>query len=110
MRILITGPSGLLGQHIIGLLSEDTGLEVFPLSRADWGDVENHVARVRPDVVIHCAACGMRHPRPDAAQMASFNVDESLRLFEISADATSFWSAQVWRTNLRGDRSMRMTR
>jgi dTDP-4-dehydrorhamnose reductase len=57
MRIVITGAKGQLGRSLIPALSSH---QVIPLSR-DELDVSQpgssaHVARLKPDLVIHCAA------------------------------------------------------
>jgi UDP-glucose 4-epimerase len=37
---------------------------------------------VDPDVVVHCAASGLRPPRASWFEMMSFNVETTLRIFE----------------------------
>lgn len=61
IRILLTGARGMLGSSIATRLSADPDVELIPWSR-ETGDlrdaprVEAEFVRLRPDLVIHCAA------------------------------------------------------
>lgn len=70
MKILVTGVGGQLGHDVMGELSrrgiEGVGTDIlpvcegmagyFPLDITDGAAVDAAVERVRPDVVVHCAA------------------------------------------------------
>src|SRR5262249_14412683 len=60
MRLLITGAAGMPGQ-VLPAAATAAGIETVALSRADLditdgGAVDEAVSRVRPDVVVNCAA------------------------------------------------------
>ena len=57
------------------------------LLHADLSDpvqLRDAVDRGKPQVIIHCAASGLRFPKPDWFQMARFNIHSTLMLFEKS--------------------------
>jgi UDP-glucose 4-epimerase len=56
--------------------------ELYRLTRAEWSQLGEYAKQARPDVVIHSAACGLRHPKPSYSEMAAVNAEASLRLFE----------------------------
>jgi len=73
MKILVTGSNGLLGQKLIGLLSQDKGIELiatarkklafplikgkfFPLDITNSENTESVILKTKPDVVINTAA------------------------------------------------------
>jgi nucleoside-diphosphate-sugar epimerase len=104
-KVLVTGASGMLGHHIVTLLAQDPQNQIFiPLRRpgntsfdsaavtslrADLADpvqVRDAIRSAQCDVVIHCAASGLRFPKPDWFQMAKLNVDSTLTLFEASGE------------------------
>jgi nucleoside-diphosphate-sugar epimerase len=85
MRILLTGGTGMLGRNLALRLGKEPGVELFLPSRADLAEPEICLAEVRPDLVIHAAASGLRRPRPPFSEIAQFNVTISLRLFEAAA-------------------------
>ena len=57
MKILLTGASGFIGQHLLPRLTNQ-GHTVHCLTSdlLDFGDVENEVASVDPELIIHLAA------------------------------------------------------
>lgn len=64
MRVLVTGANGMLGTDLCAALRA-AGLEPLPTARADpaapldvtdFAAVKETLARLRPDIVIHCAA------------------------------------------------------
>ncbi len=103
-RILITGASGTLGFNIVKLLASDPANQiVLPLRtllpaafhrytnvhmrQADLSDTPQ-MARILsdslPELIIHCAASGVRPVREAWFDMVAFNVDATLRLFQSS--------------------------
>ena len=101
--ILITGASGTLGRNIVAILSRDSRNRLIlplrkepkyfpdfdrPAIRAvtahiqNMGQLRQLLDASKPAVVIHCAAAGLKPSRPTWFEMAAFNVDLSLRLFE----------------------------
>lgn len=61
MRIAVTGAAGGLGGSLMMLLSGRDGVEALPVTRkeadlADGAAVGEVIRRLRPDVVVHCAA------------------------------------------------------
>lgn len=73
MKILVTGSNGLLGQKLIGLLSQEKGVELiatarkklafplikgkfFPLDITNSENTESVILKTKPDVVINTAA------------------------------------------------------
>lgn len=101
-RILITGATGTLGYNVYRVLSGDPRYElylpvrtlrpelfkpdgqvrVFLLDLADRTRVREVIEQTQPDAVVHCAASGLRPPKPAWFEMTSFNVEGTLRLFE----------------------------
>jgi dTDP-4-dehydrorhamnose reductase len=60
MKFMVTGAGGLLGTTVVGA-ARGRGHEVLPLDRAQLDvtrleEVRRHVARGRPDWIVHCAA------------------------------------------------------
>jgi len=99
-RLLVTGASGFLGWHVCRLAVGDW--EVFGTANAHWIDphparllhvdltderaVRELFASVRPDAVIHAAACsqtGVCEQDPDASYRA--NVEAAVRIAELCA-------------------------
>jgi len=60
-KIIVTGGTGFLGKNVIKLL-ESNKFKVFSVSRKEGIDITNydlfrkHVLKIRPDIMIHCAA------------------------------------------------------
>lgn len=74
MKVLITGAKGQLGQALLRLVSELSDMEVFPfgskeLDVTNEAMVEATLARLRPDVLINCAA----HTAVDACETDAEN-------------------------------------
>jgi nucleoside-diphosphate-sugar epimerase len=102
-KILLTGASGTLGFNVMRLLARDSSHEVIavvrdkiPLLSAFEPRIQFHksdldrihetgrlVGELRPDVIVHCAASGVRPPKRSWFEIISFNVETTLRLFEI---------------------------
>ena len=101
-RIILTGATGTLGRHIVELLASDQHIHfLLPLRRSDAGlaqlspNIQTRVADLTdaaetrrmfsdfsPQVVIHCAASGVRPEREDWFAMSRFNTESALQLFE----------------------------
>jgi dTDP-4-dehydrorhamnose reductase len=60
MRVLVTGHKGILGRAVVAELKrrdvDVTGADVSEMDIADVGRVRAVVGRLRPDVVVNCAA------------------------------------------------------
>lgn len=61
MRIAVTGAAGGLGGSLMTLLAGRDGMEGLPITRkdadlADGAAVREVIRRLKPDVVVHCAA------------------------------------------------------
>lgn len=74
MKVLITGAKGQLGQALLRLSSELSDIEVFPfdskeLDITNEAMVEATLTRLRPDVLINCAA----HTAVDACETDAEN-------------------------------------
>jgi nucleoside-diphosphate-sugar epimerase len=104
-RILVTGGSGTLGYNVLRQLADDPSYSVVapvrnirsPQVQAfagkvhfiehDLGDAI-HTAqifeRVNPDVVVHCAASGLRPPKGSWFDLMQFNVVSTMRLFQMN--------------------------
>jgi len=71
-KVLITGSNGMLGKHIIEILKEKRGLDIFGLNRTrdidltenksiildltDLINLNDFLEEFQPDIIIHCAA------------------------------------------------------
>ena len=60
MKVLVTGANGMLGQDLCPYL-EDIGMLVIPtdydtMDITDEKQTDEIISRVRPDLIIHCAA------------------------------------------------------
>jgi nucleoside-diphosphate-sugar epimerase len=100
--VLLTGATGTLGFNLARLLAHNTRyhvvlpvrrvmpclaglgpqLETVRMDLSDQSQVEELLRRVQPDVIIHCAASGLRVPRQSWLELVDFNVGTTLRLFE----------------------------
>jgi len=103
-RIVVTGASGTLGFNIVRLLASDPNIQlVLPLRTlhheyfhrytnvhmrqadlADTPQLDRILRDSSPDLIIHCAASGVRPRREAWFDMVAFNVDATLRLFQSS--------------------------
>ncbi|HCC59433.1 MAG TPA: NAD(P)-dependent oxidoreductase [Solibacterales bacterium] len=101
-RIVITGATGTLGRHAVELLSSDPNTHILlPLRRldpalaklppnvqtqaldlTDAAQMRRMFSEFSPDVIIHCAASGVRPDREDWFAMTRFNTESALQLFE----------------------------
>ena len=101
-KILLTGASGTLGfnvgrllglagrHHVVAtvrsmqpFLSALAGIRFIQVDLFDTATINTIMKELQPDVVVHCAASGLRPPRSTWFEMMSFNVETTLRLFEI---------------------------
>jgi UDP-glucose 4-epimerase len=104
-RILVTGGTGTLGFNIILKLAEDPRYQVIAPVRSlqtravlelkhrvqfiehelsDAIHTAQIFERVNPDVIIHCAASGLRPPRGSWFDLMHFNVESTMRLFQMN--------------------------
>jgi UDP-glucose 4-epimerase len=104
IRVLLTGATGTLGYNIFQQLRHTPQYLIFlPVRDAQklslftgsnvcvlQADLSKHEDRAKvvhasqPDVIVHCAASGVRPDRPHWFEMTRFNVDATLGLFESS--------------------------
>ena len=103
-RILVTGGTGTLGYNILSQLAGVPGYTVIAPVRNmhrvgnelrdkvqfiehELGD-PIHTAqifeRANPDVIVHCAASGLRLPRTAWFDLMQFNVESTMRLFQMN--------------------------
>jgi UDP-glucose 4-epimerase len=100
-RLLVTGASGTLGFNVVSQLAIDEANKVFAPVRAirpflqrlgsgvdfivhdlqDEQATNRLVQEIKPDVIVHCAASGVRPPRSEWFEMIVFNVAGSIALF-----------------------------
>lgn len=103
-RILLTGGSGTLGYNILRQLVASGEFDVIaPLRNLSVIEEElrnqvqfiehelsdtPHTAqifeRANPDVIVHCAASGLRPPRTSWFDLMRFNVESTMRLFQMN--------------------------
>lgn len=104
-KILVTGGSGTLGYNILKRLSSDERYQVIAPVRNIKGDVVTelgsrvqfiehelsdaiHTAqifeRANPAVIVHCAASGLRPPKGSWFDLMHFNVESTMRLFQMN--------------------------
>ena len=101
-RLLITGGSGTLGFSAIRQFVSTPGFQVFaPVRRVmpfleqlgpgvefivhdlkDEPATLRLVQQINPDVIVHCAASGVRPPRSEWFEMFGFNVTGTIALFK----------------------------
>ena len=103
-RVILTGSSGTLGCHILSQLRALPRTQIRALHRraafdlAEGSNVQHEVIdfsrkgqlasvfrQFKPMCVIHCAAEGLIFPRIQWFKMVHFNVDFTLRLFELAS-------------------------
>ena len=102
MKVLVTGASGTLGFNLIDLLLRTGQYDIYAPIRQRQPFLDNLQPNVRfvlhdfederktielvneicPDVVVHCAASGVRPPRTEWFKMVAFNVSGSISLFK----------------------------
>ncbi|HEX3968649.1 MAG TPA: NAD(P)-dependent oxidoreductase [Edaphobacter sp.] len=103
-RILVTGGTGTLGYNILSQLAAVADYAVIAPVRNmhrvgeelrgkvqfiehELGD-PIHTAqifeRANPDVIVHCAASGLRLPRTSWFDLMQFNVESTMRLFQMN--------------------------
>lgn len=103
-RILITGSTGTLGYNILKLLagsphhqiiapvrskspklSEFSGrVEFIDNELTDTAHTAQVFERARPDVIVHCAASGLRLPKGSWFDLMRFNVETTMSLFQMN--------------------------
>ena len=103
-RVLVTGGSGTLGYNILKQLAarEDYSIIAPVRTRHAWfapllhkvDFLEHELSdaihtaqifeRVNPDVIVHCAASGLRPPKGSWFDLMAFNVESTMRLFQMN--------------------------
>lgn len=103
-KILLTGSTGTLGYNILKLLADSPDHQIIAPIRsrnpklAEFSDrvefIDNeltdtaHTAqifeRAKPDVIVHCAASGLRIPKGSWFDLMQFNVETTMRLFQMN--------------------------
>jgi len=104
-RVLVTGGTGTLGYNILRLLADDMRYQVVApvrnLQSAALQDLPKNIQfiqhdlsdaihtaqifeRVSPEVIVHCAASGLRPPRGTWFELMQFNVVSTMRLFQMN--------------------------
>ena len=100
-RLIVTGSTGTLGHNLLATVSRWPNTEILALLRAHSNPIakfdgvryeqidffqRDAVAEIiksfQPTSLIHCAASGMRFPKPNWFDLIRFNVDVSLSLCE----------------------------
>lgn len=102
-KVLLTGASGTLGFNVMRLLAQETSndlvapiremrpflrsferrVQFVQLDLAHMGEASRSIELLKPDVIVHCAASGVRPPKKSWFEIISFNVETTLRLFEM---------------------------
>jgi len=128
-QVLLTGASGTLGFNLARLLAHDMRyhvvlpvrsmlpclsalgpqLEPVQLELCEQNKVEELLLRVKTDVIIHCAASGLRIPRESWLELVDFNVGATLRLYEsyCRSQASHFIHISTGRVYLEQGRPIR---
>lgn len=106
MRVLVTGATGFLGSYLVRALRE-SGCDPIPAMRAgadcwrlqgldfDWcmldmvsgASIQQAVARVKPDVLVNCAAYGVDYRQQDPQEAIAVNVAAVSSLVMAAAEA-----------------------
>jgi nucleoside-diphosphate-sugar epimerase len=101
-KVLLTGASGTLGFNVMRILAQETShdlvapvREIRPdlrpfeprvrlpqLNLAHSGEAKRCIELLQPDVIVHCAASGVRPHTRSWFELINFNVEATLRLFE----------------------------
>lgn len=107
-RIVLTGSSGTLGQHIMKALCKEPGTTLLALVRDQPKSVDAQsdvlfervdfdcpqrtteiIAQFQPHWIIHSAATGLQRPFPTWSELVRFNVETSVHLCECAARVQS---------------------
>jgi UDP-glucose 4-epimerase len=103
-RVLLTGASGTLGYNILqqlitrpnihitapvrtltpAILRYSDKVELIEHELSDSTHTAQIFERVRPDVIVHCAASGLRPPKGTWFDLMRFNVESTMRLFQMN--------------------------
>jgi nucleoside-diphosphate-sugar epimerase len=100
-RLIVTGTTGTLGRNLLDQVAGWPDTEILALLRAgskpqkkfdrvryrqidyfDRAEVAGVIKQFQPTSLVHCAASGLRFPRPEWFDLIRFNVETSLHLCE----------------------------
>ncbi len=103
-RILVTGGSGTLGFNVLRRLAATGSYDIVAPLRTRHAKLDSLMAdvqfvdhelsdaihtaqifeRANPDVIVHCAASGLRPPKGSWFDLMHFNVESTMRLFQMN--------------------------
>ena len=99
MHILITGGSGLVGSYITGYLQQTGHIISAPtaaeLDITQKEDIQRFVEKVKPDILVHCAAY------TDVTKAEQERDDQNGKVWNINVNATAYLTQLCRQKNIR---------